>query len=375
LRIVVIAGLAESLINFRGPLIAGFLENGHEVICLAPGDHPETAEGLRALGASYQAIELDRTGMNPWHDLKALSQLRRLLKRLKPDIVLGYTIKPVLYGSIAARLAGVPRVFSMITGLGYAFMGGALKQRCINRLVCALYRVALGKNRRVFFQNGDDLELFNRLGLLRGDQQAVLVNGSGVDLKHFPEQGAQLAPIRFLLIARLLRDKGIFEYVEAAAILRRSYPDAVFQLLGPLDSNPSGISRAQVEDWVGRCGIEYLGTTKDVRPYLARASVYVLPSYREGTPRTVLEAMATGRPVITTDTPGCRETVRHGENGLLVPVKDVDSLVRAMESFIVSPQLAVQMGRRSRLLAEEKYDVIKVNRVIMTAMELCGGAP
>ena len=372
MRIVVIASLAESLLNFRSPLIAALLREGHEVICCAPGHDPQLALRLEALGASFLPIALDRTGINPLGDIRALLQLRRLFRRLRPDLVLGYTIKPVIYGSLAARLAGVPRIFSMITGLGYAFMGKSAKQRAVNLIVCTLYRTALRANRRVFFQNRDDLALFLERRLIRSQEQAVLINGSGVDLAEFPAQPPVLRPITFLLIARLLKDKGIYEYVEACAILKKRYPKVQFQLLGPLDSNPSAIAREQVEAWTRGGSIDYLGETGDVRPYIAAATVYVLPSYREGTPRTVLEAMAMGRPVITTDAPGCRETVREGENGFLVPVREVGGLVQAMERFILSPELALGMGRRSRELAEEKYDVHKVNGVIMKTLGLQG---
>lgn len=370
MRVVVIAGLAESLVNFRGPLIAALLAAGHEVVCCAPGADPELCERLRAMGASYRSIELDRTGINPLRDLRALWRLKRLLEGLRPDLVFGYTIKPVIYGSLAARLAGVPAIYSMITGLGYAFIGQGTRQRALNLVVCALYRWTLAANRRVFFQNRDDLALFRRRRLLRGDDQAALVNGSGVDLARIPPQPVDVGAPTFLLIARLLWDKGIREYVEAAALVKAKHPYARFQLLGPLDSNPAAIPRAQLESWIRDGRIEYLGETADVRPFLAAATVYVLPSYREGTPRTVLEAMATGRAVITSEAPGCRETVRHGENGFLVPVRDVDGLARAMERFILAPELAPAMGRRSREIAEEKYDVDKVNAVMMNTMGL-----
>lgn len=370
MRIVVIAGLAESLINFRGSLLAALVGEGHEVICCAPGENPGVSARLGALGASYLPVCLNRTGINPLSDLKSVLQLRGMLRKVRPDIVLGYTIKPVIYGSIAAWLAGIPGIYSMITGLGYAFMGETAKQRAVNLLVCTLYRSALRKNSKVFFQNRDDLQLFKDRGLLRCAGQAVLINGSGVDLLHFSAQKPVLKPLKFLLIARLLRDKGIFEYVEAASILKKKYPEVAFQLLGPLDSNPSAIGKSQLDAWSEGGGIDYLGETGDVRPYIAAASVYVLPSYREGTPRTVLEAMAMGRPVITTDAPGCRETVKDGDNGFLVPVKDVASLVQAMERFIVAPELALTMGGRSRQMAEDKYDVNQVNAMIIRTLDL-----
>jgi glycosyltransferase involved in cell wall biosynthesis len=220
----------------------------------------------------------------------------------------------------------------------------------------------------VFFQNPDDQQVFRARGILSPNSSSVVVNGSGVDLDKF----VFISPLKvkpvFLLIARLIGDKGIREFVQAAQLIQRSYPDCRFLLVGGLDSNPDAISQIELDDWIHNGMVEYLGRLDDVRPAIARASVYVLPSYREGTPRSVLEAMAMGRAIITTDAPGCRETVIDGENGFLVPVKSVDALVDAMTRFIEDPDLAVRMGKRSREIAEEKYDVHKVNAVMLKEM-------
>lgn len=370
MKIAVIAGLAESLINFRGPLLTTLAKGGHEVIAIAPGENPEIAGKLRKIGVSYCAIELERTGMNPVRDIRALLRMTLKLRSINPDIVLGYTIKPVIFGSLAARLAGVPHIFSIITGLGYAFMEQNFKQSMVNRIVSCLYRIGLAFNEKVFFQNPDDMSLFCRQRLIGSRDKAELVNGSGVDLDYFKQVPAQTIRPVFLLIARLLKNKGIDEYAEAARILKTRYPTAEFRILGPFDSNPAAVQWGQISEWQKAGIIEYLGETSDVRPFIAEASVYVLPSYREGTPRSVLEAMAMGRPVVTTAAPGCRETVIDGENGFLVPVKDARALARAMEKFIVNPGLVATMGRRSREIAEDKYDVHKVNSVIMKAMGL-----
>jgi glycosyltransferase involved in cell wall biosynthesis len=370
MKIAVIAGLAESLINFRGPLLTTLAKSGHEVIAIAPGENPEIACKLRDIGVSYCAVELERTGMNPVRDLRALFRMTSRLRSISPDIVLGYTIKPVIFGSLAARLAGVPHIFSIITGLGYAFMEQSLKQSMVNRIVSCLYRIGLAFNEKVFFQNPDDMSLFCRQRLIGNGDKAELVNGSGVDLDYFEQVPSQTARPVFLLIARLLKNKGIDEYAEAARILKTRYPTAEFRILGPFDSNPAAVEKRRISEWQKAGIIKYLGETSDVRPFIAEASVYVLPSYREGTPRSVLEAMAMGRPVVTTTAPGCRETVIDGENGFLVPVKDKHALARAMEKFIVNPDLVATMGRRSREIAEDKYDVHKVNSVIMEAMGL-----
>lgn len=368
MKIAVLGGLAESLVNFRGPLLANMVREGHEVIACAHGENSTVASALKKLGVTYQGIRIERTGLNPVKDLHTLGQLYGFFKKISPDIALSYTIKPVIYGSLAAYMAGVSNIFSIITGLGYAFTEQSLKHRAVRIAAEKMYRAALRVNKAVFFQNTDDLALFADSGLVSPDKQ-VLINGSGVDLDYFGKAPLDNQPV-FLLIARLLKDKGIIEYMHAAKILKKCYPKAIFRLLGPFDSNPSAINKYLIREWQGAGIIEYLGETSDVRPYIKEANIYVLPSYREGTPRTVLEAMAMGRPVITTDAPGCRETVIDGESGFLVPVKDIDALANAMERFILQPELIEKMGRRSRELAEEKYDVHMVNAVILRTMGL-----
>lgn len=368
MKIIVIAGLAESLVNFRGHLLANMVREGYEVIACAHGYNSTVASALKKLGVTYHRINIERTGLNPVKDLLTLWRLYAFLKKAKPEIVLSYTIKPVIYGSLAAYMAGVSNIFSIITGLGYVFTEQSLKHRLIRVPVENMYRAALKVNKAVFFQNPDDLKLFANAGLVSTDKQ-VLINGSGVDIDYYEKAPLTNQPV-FLLIARLLKDKGIIEYIHAAKILKKCYPNAIFRLVGPFDSNPSAINKHLIQEWQDEGTIEYLGETGDVRPYIAAANIYVLPSYREGTPRTVLEAMAMGRPVITTDAPGCRETVINGENGFLVPVKDIKAIVSAMERFILQPELIEKMGSRSRELAEEKYDVRSVNAVILKTMGL-----
>lgn len=370
-KIVIISQYSPSLINFRGDLIRAMVELGHKVICLGPEAGFE--QPLQELGADYRQISLHRTGLNPLKDVKTLFSLRKVLKEIKPDIVFSYTVKPIVYGSIAAHMAGVRQMYAMITGLGYVFIGQTFKQRLLTQIVAFLYRRGLKYNQVVFFQNPDDLHLFVSKSIVPKTAKPVLVNGSGVNIEKFAFAPPKLSPVTFLLIARLIKDKGILEYVESARLLKQKYPDARFQLLGPLDINPAAITQEQLERWSKEGIIEYLGKTNDVRPYIADASVFVLPSYREGTPRSVLEAMSMGRPIITTDAPGCRETVIDGRNGFLVPVKDVDALKSAMEKFIQKPDLISQMGKQSRIIAEEKYDVRKVNRAILQEMGLLPG--
>lgn len=370
--IVVIGGFAESLLNFRGPLLRTLVERGHRVVACAPAASAGVVDALAAMGVAYHDVPFKRAGLRPDQDLRALGTLVALLREIRPDIVLGYTIKPVIYGLLAARLAGVPRQFAIITGLGYAFVNSGARARLVRAVVRRLYRLSLGSADRVFFQNPDDRALFEQMGLVRDAAQAVLINGSGVDVDAFQPAPIPHGPASFLLIARLLRDKGISEYVEAARMIRARYPQAVFRLAGWIDDNPAAISERELSAWTAEGVIEYLGRLDDVRPALAASSVYVLPSYREGTPRTVLEAMAMGRPVVTTDAPGCRETVRDGRNGYLVPVQDAAALARALERFLVEPGLIETMGREGRRMAVAKYDVRKVNGVILQTLGLAG---
>lgn len=370
-RFLLIGGLAESLVNFRGPLIAALQARGVCVHVAAP-DMPQAnpvRKQLEARSVEVHSIVLQRTGRNPLVDMQTLWGLWRLMRRVRPDHVLGYTVKPVIYGSLAAWLAGVPRCFAMITGLGYAFQrqvqGGALQL-----LVRRLYAMALSGVKCVFFQNPDDQALFRQQGLVASGARTCVVNGSGVDVASFSVQPLPAGGVNFLLIARLLGDKGVREFVGAARQVKAVHPQAQFTVVGWIDSNPDAIQQHELDEWVAAETIHFMGRLSDVRPAIAACSVYVLPSYREGTPRTVLEAMAMGRAIITTDAPGCRETVVNGDNGLLVPVKSVDELAQAMCRFIDEPGLAGAMGARSRLIAEEKYDVHKVNAVMLSEMGL-----
>ena len=374
MRVLVIAGLADSLLNFRGHLLTAMLARGLEVHVAAP-DLPESCSLRQQLvmrGLKVHDIPLRRTGTNPLADLYALWAFRGLMRRIQPDVVLSYTIKPVIYGTLAAWLAGVPRRYALITGLGYAFTGQAsagLRGK-VKAVVQRLCRQALRRAHKVFFQNPDDQALFRQMGLVSTGTTSVVVNGSGVDLASFPIVPMPPGPPHFLLIARLLGDKGVREYAQAAQRIKATHPQVRFSLVGWIDDNPDAIHQAELDAWVQAGTLNDLGRLQDVRPAIAQCSVYVLPSYREGTPRTVLEAMAMSRAVITTNAPGCRETVVDGVNGFLVPVKSVDALVAAMERFIQESDLAQRMGQRGRALAEEKYDVHKVNAVMMREMGL-----
>ncbi|KPN17062.1 glycosyl transferase [Xanthomonas sp. Mitacek01] len=368
--IILISSFPESILTFRGPLISAMLAGGYAVHVAAPAlpyESPIRVQ-LERIGVSVHQIPMKRTGTDPIADLKLGVCLYRLLRGVKPHAMLGYTIKPVIYGTLAGWAARVPGRYALITGLGYAFTGS--RKGLLTRLIRFLYRVALSRAHKVFFQNPDDMALFRDSGILSQGKPAIVVNGSGVDVAAFAEQAIVGTPAVFLMIGRLLGDKGVREYAKAAARVRRAHPDVRFGLVGWIDENPDAISQGELDTWVESGAVEFHGKLTDVRPPISACTVYVLPSYREGTPRTVLEAMAMGRPIITTDAPGCRETVIDGENGFLVPVQSVDALVDAMLKFVDDPTLAQRMGQRSREIAEDKYDVHKVNAVMLREMEI-----
>lgn len=377
MKFLMISSFLPSVLNFRGKLLEAIAQQGLEIHIFAPDlkDFAEEKAKLEALGYMVYDIPMQRTGTNPAADLKTLSAMYRLIKYIQPDYVLSYTIKPVIYGTLAAWMAQVPQRFALITGLGYAFQNvdATSKRSIFQKLVHGLYKQALSHSHKTFFQNPDDLQLFQNLKLINTDVPAVVVNGSGVNVTDFnvlplPLDHQQKPKVAFLLIARLLIDKGVREYAEAAKIIKAQYPQAEFHLVGWIDDNPAAITQAELDTWVDSKTLNYWGKLSDVRPAIAASSVYVLPSYREGTPRTVLEAMAMGRAIITTDAPGCRETVVHGQNGFLVEVKSVDSLVKAMQTFIQQPALLKQMGEQSRQIALDKYDVHQVNQHMMQEM-------
>jgi glycosyltransferase involved in cell wall biosynthesis len=359
-QVLLVGSYAPSLISFRGPLIAAMVECGHSLIAAAPAIDETTAGALRELGAQPREIPLSNASLNPLELLRSVRAVRALIREERPDVLIAYTIKPVIAAALAGHAEGVETIVALITGAGYAFTGGREIKRTVSRAAASLlYRIALKRTHVIVFQNPDDERLFRELGLVPRGRQTRLVNGSGVDLDYYspvpiPNRTA------FLMIARLLKDKGIREFAQAARRLKAAHPEVPITLAGDLDPSPDSLSRRELEELTD-CGIDYLGHVGDVRPAIAACSVYVLPSYREGTPRSVLEAMAMGRAIITTDAPGCRETVREGENGVLVQPRDAQSLFDAMMRFVREPALAQTMGTESRRLAEAKYDVHRVN--------------
>lgn len=341
------------LANFREGLICRLISDGHRVTVVAPPD--EYVEKIRAFGCDFVPLQMDRNGTSPISEARLLFSIFKVIRRAGPDVVFSYTIKNNIYSGIACRGLGIPFVPN-VTGLGPMFNATGL----LNLTVRALYRVAFGKARAVFFQNSSDLELFTGSRLVSMDRVRLLP-GSGVDLNRFaatplPESGEV---IRFLLVARLLWDKGVGIYTDAARKVRETFPQARFQLLGPLDpDSKSGVSAADLEKWIAEGVVDYLGSTQDVVPFLQAAHCIVLPSYyREGTPRSLLEAGAVGRPIITTNMPGCRDVVVEHESGFLVAPRDADQLAAAFDAFLsLGPEAQAAMGAASHLHIEQTYD-------------------
>ena len=371
MKVIVVASLTYSLLNFRRALLTEIIESGdHEVIACAPENDPEIIAELNAMGIRFEQVPMQRASTNPARDLQTLWRLHRLFQREKPDIVLAYTQKPIIYSGMAARLTRSVRFFAMQTGLGFTF-GEQNKNDLLRTIVSFLYRIGIKKAETVIVFNSDDHEEMNKHGILQPNQPVVQVAGSGVDKERFPQASPPDGDLVFLLVARLMIDKGVYEFVEAARSIRASNPNVRFQILGPFDANPASISEADLAAWREEGVIDYLGETRDVRPYLAASSVFVLPSFhREGLPRSILEAMSTGRAIVTTHMPGCRETVIEGENGFLVPPQDASALAAAMQNFVDDPTLATRMGARSRQRVEETFDVRLVNDRLLKVMGL-----
>jgi glycosyltransferase involved in cell wall biosynthesis len=368
-HIILINGsYAPSLITFRGKLIETLIKSGHVVHASAPDFPPSVVTELTTMGAHVHQVRLERNRSNPLGDVSYWIDLVRLIRKIKPNVVLSYTIKPNIWGSIAARICRV-RSVSMVTGLGFSFSPQRrFKARIVQTLARRLYAFATRANDRIIFQNPDDICDFIKAGCLIDASKAVMVNGSGVDLDHYAVTPLPEEPV-FLMIARFLGAKGLREYAAAALQVLKTRDDCRFLLVGFPDEGVDGIPQSEVEEWFAN-GIEFGGQLDDVRPAISAASVYVLPSYREGTPRTVLEAMAMGRAIITTDAPGCRETVIEGVNGFLVPVADVSALTNTMITLADDKELRIQMGKQSRHIAEEKYAVEKVNTQLIQHLSL-----
>ncbi len=367
MRVLVLSSHTPSLFWFRVDLMQEMQQEGCEVF--AAGQMPEAdwQERFASIGVTYRQINVSRNGLNPLDDIQTYFSISRLLKEIRPDKIFVFQAKTIAYGCRAAASLGITEVYTLLAGLGSVYLGHGLKNRLVKFVMSALYKQAFKRSRKVFFQNQDDKSTMIGEGLL-SENQVVMIHGSGVNVEHFTPAEIPSKPT-FLYIGRLIRDKGVGEYLEACQKIKRLYHDRVRCLLvGPYDSNPSALKPEELQPLADQGVIEYFGEQTDVRPFISQCSTYVLPSYHEGTPKTVIEAMAMGRAIITTDVPGCRETVVDGRNGYLVEVKNVDAIVDKMVFLVEHPELVEKMGQESREMACEIFDVRKVNDTILRTM-------
>ncbi len=354
-KIIINVNSAWNLFNFRAGLIVELIEAGYEVVALAPSD--DNVPKLELLGCRFVNLEMDNQGTNPFRDLLLLWRYWKLLLNEKPDLCLFFTVKPNIFGSLASTICGVPFI-NNVAGLGSVFISGGW----LKRVVQTLYKIALRNSIKVFFQNKDDLELFLENKLINS-KLADVVPGSGVNLNYFSPVNTAIdatenSSFKFLLIARMLKDKGVVEYVQAAQLLKESGIKAEFNLLGFLDvQNPAAISTEQMNAWVKEGFVNYLGSSEDVRGYISNANCIVLPSYREGTPRSLLEAAAMAKPIITTNAVGCKDVVVDGENGMLCEVKNsADLALKMKQMLLLTEEQRKLMGQKGRLKMEKEYD-------------------
>jgi glycosyltransferase involved in cell wall biosynthesis len=372
-HVLIFASYGPSLINFRLALIKKLISRGYKVSVASPRDKfsNNLQKKLKDLGVDICIFKLSRIGLNIFKDFISLLEIYRILVNLKPNVVISYTAKPVIYSGFILKFFKKINYYPLITGLGYAFSeSNSIKQKIFKFLIIKLYTYGLKSSDKIIFQNKDDQALFFKLKIFKKKNLSGVVNGSGVDLNLYPLTNLPSKPI-FLMIARLLVDKGVREFVEAAKIVRLRFPNAKFKLVGGLDQNPSSISSKELHLWINQGNIEYLGELKSVQSILQSSKFFVLPSYREGTPRSILEALSTGRPVITTNSPGCRETVIHGKNGLLVPVRNATALAKAMIKLLNEKEETLKkMAKESYLIAKNKFEIGKVNKSMLKTMNL-----
>ena len=358
---------AKSLINFRGDLIRSLSNKDlHVTLSSSKPDFSVLDVFSHLNNIEYQTIHLKRNGLNFYDDIKTLFNIFSLTTRVNPRFVLAYGVKLVIWGGLSARVTHVP-FFALITGLGFAFQGDSFKRKFLTKLVAFLYKIALKNSKAVIFQNTDNRDVFVSKGIVELSKTHV-VNGSGVDLEKYNVENLPRGGIKFLCLSRLLGEKGLREYAEAAKIVKNKFPDVEFNLIGPEDSSPDAIPLDEIDTWSDY--INYKGSTDDVRPYIKDSHVYVLPSYHEGLPRSTLEAMSMGRPVLTTNAVGCKETVKEGINGFKVSVKSSEMLVKKMIWFIENSDQIGRMGIESRKMVEDKFDVHKVNKEMLKIMEI-----
>ncbi|RZG87014.1 glycosyltransferase family 1 protein [Acinetobacter sp. WCHAc060033] len=373
-KIVLIGTTGSSFYGFRADLIKQLVSEGHTVYALTSEYTEQCLEKIKVLGAIPVTYQLSRGGLNPFADIQSFLQLKKILKNLQPDIVFSYFAKPVIYGSMAAKAAKVPTVIGMLEGLGYTFTnqpeGQSAKTKLIRNIQVLLYRMAFPCLHKMIFLNPDDqYDLMQKHNLKVAEVH--ILGGIGLNLEGYPYSEAEMSPVKFLFIGRLLKEKGVFELITAMRLVKVKYPQAHFTILGAIDhQNMGALKQVELDALLEEQLFEYPGYVTNVNQWITDSSVFVLPSYREGVPRSTQEAMAIGRPVITTDVPGCRETVIDGLNGFLVPKWDAEALAEKMCYFIENPEQVNLMGLESYKIAQEKFDADKVNSKLIEIMGL-----
>ena len=375
-RLLIVVNNPAFFLSHRLPVALEAHRRGWDVHVASPARPADAVAEIQAHGLRHHAFVLSRSGTNVFKELWSLVSLFRLYRSLRPDVVHHVTVKPLLYGGLAAWLAGARAVVAAVSGLGYVFTGDTPRHRLLRMLVLPLYRAALGHpSVRVIFQNPDDLALLERLGVVSA-KGSVMIRGSGVPLDEFHPGGGHLSDVPVVVLpARMLRDKGVVEFVEAARLLRERGHQARFVLVGGLDpANPAALTQDTLARWCREGIVEWWGHRDDMATVLRDCRLVVLPSYREGLPRALLEAAASGRAIIASDVPGCREIVRSGENGLLVPARDSVALADAIGTLIDDPRRCLEMGRKGRLIAESEFSVNEVvDRHLDVYERLLGG--
>lgn len=367
-KIAVVSSHTPSLFWFRMDMMKNFIAQGYQVLAIGQAPEQEWRDKFLQHGIQYRQVFVERNGMNPLKDLKTLRELKCLLKEERPQKIFCYQAKTVIYTCLAAQKNKIKEVYPLIAGLGSGFRSDSFKGKLIRFVMTLGYKKSLKYSAHIMFQNNDDLSVFLKAKIVKSEKCSI-INGSGVDIQKFAVVPLPKTPT-FLMISRLIKDKGIIEYLKACEIVKHQYPIVRCMLVGPFDSNPSAIQPKELQIYIDKGVVEYFGEQEDVRPYISQTSVFVLPSYHEGTPKTVLENMSCGRAIITTDAPGCKETVIDGENGWLVPVQNVEAIAEKMIDFIQNPMRINVMGTKGRALVEEKYDVNKVNQVINLIMKI-----
>ncbi len=364
----IVATNGMSLLNFRGPFIREIVRRGLRVVCVSIEPDSEMGDGVRSLGAEYHQIGGDRTGIGIASGFRMICAYRRYFSELKPDYLFLYMSKPIAFGGAAAIWAKMPHINILVNGLENAYYRTGMKDALVRFVMSFFYKRVASAADNVFFQNHDDRRYFASHGMLPRENSHV-VGGSGVDMAHFTREPLPEAPV-VLMTARLLWSKGIREFFEAVRTVKAAHPELKVLLVGGLDDNDEAIRKEELDAFVRENDVEYCGFASDVRPYLRRCSIFVLPSYHEGLPRSVIEAMATGRPIITTDVPGCRETVEDGVNGYLVPARDSRVLAEKISSLVEDRGLCVKMAENSYRMCKERFDSDKVNAALLEAMSV-----